>query len=261
MIGKTTPHRTDLPSQVTDKNYPLGKLPAMPAFLRTVWEWKEDIAIVNSWLLGLCCAQTVALILVGGALWYKIHEPTRVVVDLPGYVVWPKSEIMRLREDMIANFLREIGKALYEVNPGSYNIADVGSRVSPYVARIFRDTYGPLAASQDAQRIVWDLREIRRYVDPKRPKYLTIAARCNRARYRMRNNLPEVTTEEVVHLFYLTEVIPTPDNPVGLRVDGVQELRGPEAERLWELTIPVVGSVDTLNKEPILPARNSTSGS
>ncbi|CAF0704870.1 hypothetical protein [Candidatus Methylacidithermus pantelleriae] len=260
MLGNT-PHQTRLPKRLADENYPVEKPPALPSFLRTVWEWKEDIAVVNSWLLVLCFAQMVALLLVGGVLWYKIHEPTRIVLDLPGYVVWPKSDVFRLREDMVANFLREIGKALYEVNPGSYNIMDVGSRVSPHVVRAFRDVYGPLAASGDSQRIVWDLREIRRYVDPKRPKYLTIAARANRARYRVRNGLPEITTEEVIHLFYLSEVIPTPDNPVGLRLDGVQEYRGPEGEKLWQLTVPVAGSVDPSTKDSILPPKSSSSDS
>ncbi|QSR88899.1 hypothetical protein [Methylacidiphilum caldifontis] len=243
------PHEVNPPERVRDVFYKSQKI-RLPTFLRTVWEWKEDIAVVNSWLLLLCFFQSLVLIFLACTLYYKIHEPTRMIVDLPGYVIWPKTEMFKLREDMIFSFLHQIGKALYEVSPGSYTLSTVADRVSPRVVAAFKEVYIPLAMNAaSGERIVWNLREVRRYHSPKLPKYLIVAAKCDRARYRILNGMPDVTSESVVNLFYISEGRNTPLNPLGLILEGVEEYQGVEAEKIWSYTIPIGDSVDTLKKE------------
>ncbi|ACD83239.1 hypothetical protein [Candidatus Methylacidiphilum infernorum] len=249
------PHEVNPPERYRDGLYKAQKI-RLPAFLRTVWEWKEDIAVVNSWLLILCCLQALGLIFLGCALFYKIHEPTRMIVDLPGYVIWPKTEMFKLSEDMIFSFLHEIGKALYEVSPGTYSLSRVADRVSPRVLTAFKEVYVPMAMNAaSGERIVWNLREIRRYNSPKLPGYLIIAAKCDRARYKIQNGMPDVTSESVIHLFYISEGRNTPMNPLGLILEGVEEYQGAEAEKIWSFTTPIVGSPEIFKKENSLPSK------
>ncbi|VVM06253.1 hypothetical protein MAMC_01013 [Methylacidimicrobium cyclopophantes] len=251
-LQSTTGHEVRPPEHEHDVHYPGRKL-RLPAFLRPIWEWKEDLAIVNTWLLIIGSLEGVALILLGIALWFKVHEPTRVIVDLPGYVVWPKTELLQLREELLRTFLNQIGKVIYEVSPGSYEIQQVVDKISPGIAKVFRDYYGPIATGRNAERIVWTLREIRRYEDSKHPGYLTIAGKCDRARYRIENGAQEIVSEQIVIVFYLVQVPNTPTNPLGLRLEGVEEFKGAEADKAWALTSPIV-SPDLLKKESPLGA-------
>ncbi len=245
----TTAHEVRPPEHPHDVHYP-GKGLRLPAFLRPIWEWKEDLAIVNTWLVIIGSMEGAALILLGFALWAKIHEPTRVIVDLPGYVVWPKVEVLQFREELLRTFLNEVGKVLYEVSPGSYEIQQVVDKISPGIARVFRDCYGPIATGRNAERIVWTLREIRRYQDPKQPGYLTIAGKCDRARYRIENGVHDIVSEQIVIIFYLSQVPNTPTNPLGLRLEGVEELKGAEGDKAWAMTAPLTNP-DLIQKEPL----------
>ncbi len=249
----TTAHEVRPPERERDVHYPARKL-RLPAFLRPVWEWKEDLAIVNTWLLIISSLEGAALIVLGFALWAKVHEPTRVIVDLPGYVVWPKVEVLQLREELLRTFLNQVGKVLYEVSPGSYEIQQVVDKISPGIAKVFRDDYGPIATGRNAERIVWNLREIRRYEDPKYPGYLTVAGKCDRARYRIENGVHDIVSEQVLIIFYLSQVRNTPTNPLGLRLEGVEELKGAEADKAWAMTVPLINP-DLIKEEPLPGAR------
>ncbi|KIE57971.1 hypothetical protein A946_09995 [Methylacidiphilum kamchatkense Kam1] len=249
------PHEVNPPERERDGLYGVQRI-RLPAFLRTIWEWKEDLAVVNSWLLLFCFLQAIAIIFLGIALYLKIHEPTRMIVDLPGYVIWPKTEIFKLNENMIFSFLHEVGKALYEVSPGSYSLSTVADRVSPKVAAAFKEVYVPLAMNAaNGERIVWNLREVRKYNSPKLPSYLIVAGKCDRARYKIQNGMPDVTSESIVILFYISQGRNTPMNPLGLRLEGVEEFQGAEAEKVWSYTVPIVSSPEILKKEPILPSK------
>ncbi|MDD4933985.1 MAG: hypothetical protein PHO89_11060 [Methylacidiphilaceae bacterium] len=250
-LGPTTAHEVRPPERERDPHYPAKGL-RLPAFLRPVWEWKEDLAIVNTWLVIISSLEGAALILLAFALWAKVHEPTRVIVDLPGYVIWPKVEVLQFREELLRTFLNQVGKVLYEVSPGSYEIQQVVDKVSPGIAQVFRDYYGPIATGRNAERIVWTLREIRRYDDPKRPGFLTIAGKCDRARYRIENGVQDIVSEQVVVLFYLSQIPNTPTNPLGLRLEGVEEFKGAEADKVWAMTSPIMNP-DLIKKEPLPP--------
>ncbi|CAB4243569.1 conserved protein of unknown function [Methylacidimicrobium sp. AP8] len=247
----TSAHEVRPPEHRHDDRYPAKRL-TLPSFLRPVWEWKEDLAIVNTWLVILGSLEGVALIFLGLALWAKVHEPTRVIVDLPGYVIWPKVEVLQLREELLRTFLNQVGKVIYEVSPGSYEIQQVVDKISPGIAQVFREYYGPIATGRNAERIVWTLREIRRYEDPKHPGYLTIAGKCDRARYRIENGVHDIVSEQIVIVFYLSQTRNTPTNPLGLRLEGVEEFKGAEADKVWAMTAPIVDP-SLIHKEP-LPA-------
>ncbi|MFH1066317.1 MAG: hypothetical protein V1746_00195 [bacterium] len=239
----------------------LRKQPADPAFnlparRRVIWEHAQDLLIFLYTSVIFNVLFFVATFIMAVIIYVIFTRPPFMVKEDQGYVYYRDREAYKLRTDMIRSFLQVTTGGLLTFNPGGYDISGLEYTVGPRVL----DAFGKAAREQAKTRTeanrrqLWTIREIRRYDDPRLTNYLGVAIKGEKTQYEEvvdENGLriPKASSGTLVGIAYLEQVLPSPENPWGLRLIGYTEVTNTsQASLIWTQCRPIAGTPDLLGK-------------
>lgn len=221
---------------------------------RHVWEMYADVRVVNKYLLVYSGLTSLALAIMGAVIFSIFTRPPYILTQDQGYVMWRTTEIFRLKPDMISSYLWMVLSKMYTKVPGSYDLSSIMGLVSPNIIDAFSGKSSGTERQILDQREYFDILEIRRVTNSRFPKFLSFISKANMSVSReTRDGAGNVVTETKADtdyvLVWLEQTPPTPENPWGLVLVGLEYLKGKDGEAIWNESVSL--------KEPSLPDKNS----
>lgn len=216
---------------------------AMPASKRRhVWEMYADVRVVNKYLLVYSGLTSLALAVMGSVIFSIYTRPPYILTQDQGYLMWRTTEVFRLKPDMISSYLWMVLSKMYTKVPGSYDLSSVMGLVAPAIIDAFSGKSSGTERQRIDQREYFDILEIRRIPKSRFPKFISFIAKANMSTSReTRDNAGNVVTETTADTDYvivwLEQVSPTPENPWGLVLVGVEYLKGRDGETPWNESV------------------------
>ncbi|MDE1171783.1 MAG: hypothetical protein PW734_11345 [Verrucomicrobium sp.] len=213
-----------------------------PQHRRVVWEHGMDMSLAFKRLSWITALLAVAAIVESFVLVSIYNRPPVVLDQNDGYVMWRTTEAFKLRPEMIRSYLNSTLKYLYTVSPGNYDLASLRGLVDRRVLRAFANSTDKDLIVTANQHRIYELREIRRYHDPKLPQYITLAVRGERVLYEYDPGAAQpfrMDSPVVTQIVYLQQALPTPENPWGLRLVGLVTLKEDQADDIWRSSVPL----------------------
>lgn len=215
----------------------------MPASKRRhVWEMYADVRIVNKYLLVYSGLASLALAVMGAVVFAIYTRPPYILTQDQGYVMWRTTEVFRLKPDMISSYLWMVLSKMYNKVPGSYDLSSIMGFVAPNIIDAFSGKASGTERQLIDQREYFDILEIRRVPKSRFPKFLSFIAKANMSISReTRDAAGNVVTETKADTDYvmvwLEQTPPTPDNPWGLVLVGLEYLKGKDGESQWNESV------------------------
>jgi hypothetical protein len=217
-----------------------------PKWLRTVWEFGDEMRGHNSFIKVALLMSLAINIFLGAERYYKRKEPPRVAVRFGNYIAWPEIEVMRLGEELVGQFLREAATPVFTITPGAADISRVAEFYDGKIFAALQKDRVQKASKQSfgaSYRETWTLENIRRYNDPKFPSYLTVVGQATNTVISSENGVGKVDNYDLLCMWYIQRTANTPQNPLGLIIKGLRQVTDPqERDDIWNKTVPIDGS-------------------
>lgn len=240
--------------------------PSMPIPARRplLWESAADLRRVSLLFAAIIIVQVVALMALVGSVMRLSERQPAVLQEDAGYVMYRTTEVYRLRKDIILTYVRSVLTSLLEVSPGHYN----NLNLKDFVASDLLEKVADKAITQGGRRLeandrqMWDLYDVRRYLDQDYPNLIPIAARGERTVYYEETDaggsvLPRLRTELMAIVLYLRQQPPTPENPYGLFVVAMKFPDNQiQSDNVWKTTVELEGTNDAGGKSILPPRRH-----
>lgn len=219
----------------------------LPARRRVIWEHAQDLAVFLRVNVLFNILFIVAVVLLGVVVAVIVNRPSYVINQDQGYIYYRNTERDKLRTSLLRSFLRVTTGGLYTFQPTGYRIDGLEGLVSHKVLTEFKKS----AKKQSEARLkynrrqLWEIRDIRRYFDPKFPQYISIAIQGEKANFEERvtaDGLKEIkaSSQPTLIMTYLEEVVPSPENPWGLALIGIFEVSEKQKTKLyWDASVPI----------------------
>lgn len=225
-----------------------------------MFEHAGDLRTVLTVLLLCVVFMGMALAACGIGVWYMYKRPPTILCEDEGKVYWRTTEFFKLRHDNLTRFLKETIQTILTLEPGVYDLSSIRDLISSDIEKIFSEDAKSRAENmiKSNRRQTWTLLEFRRVVEEKRGKYIKLVIRGEQTYYTMKKTdagvaMPDIVKDFGLYLAYLKQEYPTPGNPFGLRLCGLEPLEK-NGEKVWESAVDVVGTVD-LNGKKIEPPK------
>jgi hypothetical protein len=209
---------------------------------RHVWEMYADVRIVNKYLLVYSGLASIALAIMSAVVFSIYTRPPYILTQDQGYIMWRTTEVFRLRPDMVSSYLSMVLNKMYNKVPGSYDLSSIMGLVAPNIIDAFSGKSSGTERQVADQREYFDILEIRRLPKSRFPKFLSFMVKANMSisregRDAAGNVVTETKAETDYVVVWVEQSTPTPDNPWGLVLVGLEYLKGAEGEKLWSESI------------------------
>lgn len=225
--------------------------PMLATKRRHIWEMYADVRAINTILLiyAICC--TVAMAGVVFVLLAIYTRPPYILSEDEGMVMWRTTEAFKLREDMVDQFLGVTLGTIYNVSPSDYDLTPIAPYILPDVFDKLTGKAGETAEMRvrTDQRQFFNILGIRRVTDTKYPNFIAMIVRAdqttmNETRDSAGNIITTSKSAIVFVIAYLDQRTPTPANPWGLYVVGIEKGTSANMERAWETAVALEGTRD-----------------
>jgi hypothetical protein len=223
----------------------------LPRSRRLLWEHAEDVRVANTWLTMIAVVLALANVIQTCVLLSIFKRPPAILQEDAGFVMWRTADVYRLRSDIIKTYIGTTLGALLEVHPGAYDLTKLDGLVDVSILKKYSDdaqSNGENRLEKSTRRL-FAVYEMRRWVNPSYPQYIAIAVRGEKVIYEeFRDDLGNVrvTPKNTLTLYvvYLKQQTPTPRNPWGIMMVGIQEMKQQDQEKTWADSFPIEGSKD-----------------
>ncbi|MFZ5807249.1 MAG: hypothetical protein ACOY3I_08600 [Verrucomicrobiota bacterium] len=224
----------------------------LPARRRVIWEHAEDLAVFLRVSIIYNVLFLLALSFVIVVLLVIINRPPFVINQDQGYVYYRDTESDKLRSSLVYTFLKVTTESLYNYSPGDYRIRGIEHLAIPRVIEIFTKAAKEQADERQKtnRRRMWVIRDMRRWKDEKFPQFIPIILLGEMVLQDERvgsDGIRVITSssKSTYVMTYLKMVTPTPDNPWGLLMVGVSDLKEQQQPQLiWEGSSPISNTDD-----------------
>lgn len=208
---------------------------------------------MNTLLAGCVAALAMAVGVIGWKLGELSNHPPRLIEIKEGFPLWITSVEHRLRTDVLRCYLKTVIERLKTIEPGVYDLSDLAEWISPRVLREFYEYASRTAnvRSQSNRRIVWKLREARRWADPRLPQFLAIAVQGEETVYEEGRVFPGSME---LCVLWMRQVMPTWKNPWGLYLEGFEKKEPREADAIWTQSADLAHCVDEKGRSLATPS-------
>ncbi len=226
----------------------------LPKRRRTLFEHGEDLARMNFYLLIIASLALILSVVLGIAIYSIYSRPPYILSEDEGYVMYRSTTVYRLDERRIKTYLTVVLTKLFNKNPGIYDLSEITPLVSKDIINFYSQDAERSAAQRlrENERTLFQIYELRRYLDPENPKFIVAVVRGNAASFReskseivdptgLAGGQPlvstRVTDQVVTYVVYLQQVTPSPLNPWGLWTVSIRIPTADAAEKIWSKSI------------------------
>lgn len=211
---------------------------------RHVWEMYADVRVVNKYLLVYSGLVSIAMALMSTVIFAIYTRPPYILTQDQGYIMWRTTEAFRLKPDMVESYIWLVLGKIFNRAPGAYDLSSIMGLVSPPIIDRFtgKAKTGAVERQSKDERQFFDILEIRRIPKSRFPKFLSFIVRANKSISReVRDAAGNVVTETRAETVYVTvwlePVYPTPDNPWGLVLVGLDPQKEQVGQKDWDEAI------------------------
>jgi len=242
--------------QAADPSYQL------PAKRRVIWEHGQDLAVFLSVSILVNILMALSLFVLCIVLIVIYDRPPYILAQDQGYVYWRTTEADQLRYDLVRTFCDVTTTTLYTINPGGYDLTPIVNMTSAKVIDAFQKhaaENGELTVNENHRRL-WRIKEVKIDKNPPISGFITIACRGEMLDYQLTTTITgqqdaKVVSRETLLRCYLSVVPPTPINPWGLVLEGVQRYDSPdEIKDIWSGCEPIPADSSPL-QSPLPPVK------
>lgn len=215
---------------------------------RHVWEMYGDVRVLNKYLLLFAGTLSVSVIALAGVILSIYTRPPYILTQDEGYIMWRTTEVFKLRQEMVSTYLSFVLGKLLNVAPGAYDLSGITGLVEPSIINYFTGKVGSAGAANERlskdKRQFFDILGIHRIPKSQYPKLYSYIVKGNKTtaqdvRDTQGNIVTQTTAETVYIMVWLDHRRPTPEDPWGLVVAGLQEKTAKEGEADWAGSLPL----------------------
>lgn len=221
---------------------------------RHVWEMYADVRAVNTFLLIFSLACALAVVCVACVLLAIFTRPPYILSEDEGMVMWRTTEAFKLREDMVSQFLRVTLDGIFTQSPSDYDITPIAHYLDPKLFDQLTGKAGETSALRlrTEQRRFFSILGFRRVVESKFPQFITVIVRAdetimNESKDQAGNVITSSSSNIVFVIVFLDQRVPTPANPWGLVIVGIDKGPSEKKQSTWEAALPLEGTRDKRN--------------
>jgi len=221
---------------------------------RHIWEMYGDVRAVNTFLLAFSSFCAIAVIVLSLVLLSIYRRPPYILTQDEGMVMWRTTEVFKLRADMIGQFLRTTLGVIYTSSPSDYDLSTIAAYLDPNLLNKLTGKQGETAELRlrADQRQFFNMLGFRRVVESKYPQFIAIVVRAdqtimNESRDANGNLITSSKSDIVFVVAYLAQRNPTPSNPWGLYLVGIEKGTSAQLQNVWEAAVPIENTKDQKN--------------
>jgi hypothetical protein len=217
--------------------------PGEPASKRRhVWEMYGDVRVVNKYLLFYGGFASVAMTMMALVIFAIYTRPPYILTQDQGFIMWRTTEVFKLKPDMVSSYIWLVISKLYNKVPGAYDLSSIMNMVAPNIIDTFTGKAGGGDRLSKNERQYFDILEIKRIPESRFPKFISFIIKGNKSisreiRDAAGNVVTETTAETDYIIIWLDLQYPTPENPWGLSLVGLEYLKGREGEAEWKTAV------------------------
>jgi hypothetical protein len=203
-----------------------------------------DVRVVNRYLLIYGGLVTVTMAMMAVVIFAIYTRPPYILTQDQGFIMWRTTEVFRLKPDMVSSYLWLVLSKMYNKVPGSYDLTPIVGLVAPNII----DTLSGRAGGGDRlnanERQYFDILETRRIPESRFPQFISFIIKGNKSISReIKDSAGNVVTETKAETDYVVvwidQTYPSPENPWGLVLVGLEYLKGKDGEKEWMTAIPL----------------------
>ena len=222
-----------------------------PAGRRLMWESWADIRAVNTYLLVYAICTSIAVALLSVVLVTIFTRPPFILSQDEGVVMWRSTEAFRLRSDMVRQFLGTTLGTIFNVTPSNYDLTPITSYVDPRLMDMLtgkgRETQSSRLSNNE--RKTFNILETKRMASSRFPKLIATISRADEtitsdSRDQAGNVITSSKSSIVFVVTYMEQIVPTPSDPFGLYVMGIDIGNNDSMLQSWNEAIPLEESTD-----------------
>jgi hypothetical protein len=217
--------------------------PGEPASKRRhVWEMYGDVRVVNKYLLVYGGFTSIAMAMMALVIFAIYTRPPYILTQDQGFVMWRTTEVFKLKPDMVSSFIWLVVSKLYNKVPGAYDLTPIMNMVAPNIIDTFTGKAGGGERLSKNERQYFDILEIKRIPESRFPKFISFIIKGNKSisteiRDAAGNIVTETKAETDYIIIWLDLKYPTPENPWGLDLVGLEYLKGKDGEAEWRTAV------------------------